>query len=157
MRKNIGSVSLFLVTVFTVFIVASFAINSVIASPVQDNAKVYTEYMQVYNANGSKLSAGQAVVFDSTEVCTNGKFGVKTTTTADNPMFAGYVKSDIGTGEIGLICIRGVVHGISAGAITEGAAVGTTATAGKVDAGTYGGVCLDGASGANEDIVIYLK
>ena len=156
MRKNIGSVSIFVISFVAMFMVVSYAINA-IAVPVQDNAKVYTEYMQVKNANGSALSAGQAVVFDSTEVVTNGVFGVKTTTTVDNPMFAGYVKSAIGTGEIGLICVRGIVHGISNGAISEGAAVGTTATAGKVDAGTYGGTCLDGASGADEDIVIYLK
>ena len=154
--NKVGSISVFLVAMVAVFMVASFTINA-IAVPVQSNAGVYTEYMQVKNANGSKLTAGQAVVFDSTEVAVNGVVGVKTTTTVDNPMFAGYIKSDIGTGEIGLVCVRGFVHGISNGAITEGAAVGTTATAGKVDAGSYGGVCIDGASDANEDIVIYLK
>lgn len=97
---------------------------------------------------------------------------VDTTTTANDAHVVGVVPSDItaetttsGTidqNEYFFVQVSGPTTTISAAAIADNAEVGTSTTAGKVDDATIDGAgsigtAMESASGADEDIGVYLK
>lgn len=89
-------------------------------------------------------------------------FSVNTTTTADNHLVVGVFPSnqvDLASGDFALVQCSGYGEVISAAAIADGAAVGTSTTAKKCDdasitvKGTIGYV-LESAAGADENVGI---
>ena len=97
---------------------------------------------------------------------------VATSTTASDSKVAGIVPSGIvadtttdGTidsGEYFYVIVEGVATAVSAAAIADGAPIGVSATAGKIDdlsiaAGGVAAVALEAATGADEDVSVLLR
>lgn len=153
--KNLKGLFLTAIIAFTVFSFANMFIQSATAMSVQTSANLVTEIVQVKNVMSTDIPAYSAVVLDTTSV-EAGIMGIKTTTTVDDLRCVGYTKEIIPAGKYGVVIHKGFAKGLTNGAITAGVEVGSTATAGKVDAGTGAGVCVSGAAGTTNEVVLFL-
>lgn len=124
-------------------------------------------YKCVKTAAAISAATKKALVYTDTAGTT-----VNTTTTASNSKVAGVVPSDLvyvsstagqlDSGDYFLMQVAGKATTISAAAVADGAAVGTSTTAGKVDDATIAvggvlGVALESAADADEDLEVLLK
>ena len=113
--------------------------------------KSINEYMQVKNTGASDLGKGAPVVFEDSEVVTNGLLGIQGTTAVESDTLGvtvvGVCLDTIEVGEIGTILTYGIGEVLVHSAVTTEQSIGTCSTSGEADGSCKNvGVALETAT-----------
>ena len=136
------------IAVIMVLVFATAAIAGIVS---YKQPKSMNDYIQVVNTSAATIGKGAPVVFEATEVVTNGVLGVEgaASTTA---VVIGVVTETLEVGAVGNAISTGIGEVLCDEAVDSGDNIGTTTTAGEADdnntnAQSMFGVALEASSG----------
>ena len=121
------------------------------ATPSYKSVNSINEYVQVKNTGGAALGKGAPVVFEDSEVVTNGLLGVQGTTAVESATLevgvVGVLLETLEVGAVGMALTHGIGQVLVHSAVTTEQSIGTCSTSGEADGGCKNiGVALETAS-----------